>query len=212
MSIPLVVTAHLSAPTIGLTRRPFMLDGPLSWAAAVTSPTPVPPITPTDCPDMDLPLQRWHEHGTWGWCTSQAAFEVTHHGATELRRKPATAAMSRYTTDRRHHLGLGPHKARDTVLSEEWIRSFTWHVLATDRDRLAFLLEHITHLGAHRGIGKGLVDRWQITPDRDPEAWRDRPMPTPGAPPAAYRAPYWHPTRKVQADVDEAPVGAGGHA
>lgn len=195
---PLTVTALVDGPTSGLTQRPVILDGPLAWAAAMTTPD-IPPITHEHAPDMDLPLARWDECGTWGWCASQATLDIRHHGATELRRKPHTAAMSRYTGERKHHLGLGPHKARDTVLPVEWVHIATWHVLATDQARLEALLTHITHLGSHRAIGLGEVQSWTLAPDPNPQAWRDRPMPTPGAPAQAYRAPYWHPSRRYAA-------------
>lgn len=200
MSTPLVVTARLDGPTVGLTGAPVMLDGPLSWAAATAAAQaegrPLGHLSasqPAD--DYDLPLERWQEHGVWGWCTSRAVVDVLHYGATKIRRKPATGAMSRYTRDARHHIGLGHHKARDTILPVEQVTTATWHVLATDRDHLERLLTLVTHLGGRRGIGMGQVTSWTVEPGADREAWRDRPLPTPGEV-RAWRAPYWHPSRR----------------
>ena len=199
-SVPLVVTAHLDAQAAGMCARPVMLDGPLAWAAAMAAQAggiTLDPITPTHCQDMDLPLARWEEAGTWGWCTSQATIQILHHGSTEIRRRPPTGPMSRYTPERRHHLGLGPHKSRDSILPVEWVATAAWHILTTDQDRLETLLASVTHLGARRGIGMGRVDHWRVEPSHTPDAWRDRPMPTPGTT-RAYRAPYWHPARVVE--------------
>lgn len=197
--VPLVVTAHLETTTIGLVERPVMLDGPLSWAAAMhahSTGAPIDPMTRDHAPDLPLPLARWDEAGTWGWCTSQATLDITSYTAVEFRRKPATGPMSRYTTDRRHHTGLGPYKARDTTVSAALVRTATWHVLATDQGHLETLLALVTHLGKHANTGHGAVTAWTLEPDPTPDAWRNRPMPTPGMT-AAHRAPYHHPTRRV---------------
>jgi len=199
LGTPLVVTAHLDTPAVGVVEAPVMLDAPLSWAAAVLAQrdgSALPSMTRDMVMDMDLPLVRWEEHGTWGWCTSQAAVHVRSWTAVELRRKPATGPMARFTQDRRHHTGLGPHKARDTTVAAVLVDTMTWHVLATDRTRLESLLSVVTHVGKHANIGHGHVTRWVVQDDPNPDGWRDRPMPTPGAT-GAFRAPYWHPSRKV---------------
>lgn len=198
--IPLVVTAHFDTLSVGLVEQPLMLDGPLAWAAAMaahTAGTPIPPITREHAPDLDLPLARWEEHGTWGWCTSQAALAVAAHTAIAVRRKPATAAMARYTTDSHHHAALGPYKARDTTVPAAWVHSATWRIVATDTDRLHNLLALITHIGRHRNLGHGHVVRWTTAPGGDPDGWRDRPMPGPGQPRRGYRPPYHHATRQM---------------
>jgi CRISPR type IV-associated protein Csf3 len=199
MDTPLIVTARLDTPTVGLIERAVMLDGPLSWAAAMDAHAAgvnVEPLTRLHAPDMDLPLARWDEAGTWGWCTSAAILDIASYTATELRRKPATGPMARFTTDRAHHTGLGPYKARDTTVAAALINTARWHVLATDSDRLEALLALITHLGKHANIGYGHVAKWVVEPDPNRDAWRDRPMPAPGTN-ASHRAPYHHPTRRV---------------
>lgn len=192
----LTVTASLDQPIIGLIDNPgrLPLDGPLAWAAAVAG--GLPPITPDHAPDVDLPLARWEEAGAWGWCASSARYEVERWISVDLRRRPATAAMARYTTVGKHHLGLGPHKARNVIYEAAWVRTIRWDVDCTDRERLASLLDRITHLGSHTAIGYGHVAAWTIEPAVGPDGWRKRPMPTPGAT-VAVRPPYWHPSRRI---------------
>ena len=60
MSIPVVVTAHLSTPTIGVDRWPMMLDAPLAWAwaeRAKAAGTPLPPLTDGFAADFAGPKQ-----------------------------------------------------------------------------------------------------------------------------------------------------------
>lgn len=183
-----------------------MLDGPLAWAAwqeAQRLGLDCPPATPDYCHDFDLPLARWQQAGTWGWCTSQATVDVVSHSGTELRRRPPTAQMARYTTAAKHHAALGPYKARDTIITTEWVTTATWCVLATDQSRLETLLAQVTHLGTHRAIGHGHIASWRIEPGTDLDAWRDRPMPTPDIA-AAHRAPYWHPSRRITIPAQDA--------
>lgn len=198
---PYVIVAHLDrALSVGLVERPMMLDGPLVWAAAMVQTAAgrrPAPITREHAPDLELPLARWTCGTVWGWCTSQATLDVAAYTALEVRRKPATQAMARYTTSANHHAALGPHKARDSTVATTWVRSATWSALVTDPDELATLLAQITHLGARRGLGHGHVTRWTITPGGPATGWQHRPLPGPGAPPRAYRPPYHHPTRQV---------------
>lgn len=198
--LPLIVTAHLDTPAIGLLNHPIMLDGPLSWAVAMRARqqgADLPEITPECAPDLDLPLQRWERAGTWGWCTSQAAMDIRAYGTLELRRTPATHAMARYARDRKHHIALGPYKARDTALETAWIPMITWHAVA-DSDGLDELLPLITHIGQHASRGHGHISKWTMAEDHLAEAWQDRPMPAPGVPRRAYRAPYHHQSRQYE--------------
>lgn len=199
MSTHLTVTAHLDGPTVGLVEQPVMLDGPLAWAAAMDARArgiALEPITRAHAPDLPLPLARWEQAGTWGWCTSAAVVDVASHTASEIRRKPATAQMARFARDRKHHSGLGPYKARDTTIPVAWVRDAVWQVAATDRERLEALLALITHLGANARLGYGRIRSWGVEPG-PVDGWRERPLPGPDMPRQAYRAPYWHATRKV---------------
>ena len=196
MEIALCVTAHLGTPVIGIDTRAMMLDAPLSWAyaqQALAAGEELEPVTRQHAPDFPLPLARWEQAGTWGWCTSAGQLDIAAHVAAQIRRKPATHAMARYTADRANHAGLGPTKARDTTLAAVLATHITWQVLATDRADLEDLLALVTNLGGRHRNDFGHVSRWVIEPGHNPEAWRDRQMP----PVAAARAPYWHPARRI---------------
>lgn len=198
MSTPKTITAHLSSAIIDMDR--IMLDGLLSWAyveLAKADGRHVPRITPQFAADFPLPLDRWEEHGTWGWCCSEGSEDVVSWTTVEIRRKPATDAMARYATDRKHHAGLGPMKARDTSLPGRLVRTITWEALVTDEAELERLLAAITCISARWRNGFGRVEKWTIEPSTNMDAWRRRPMPSPGGVLTPIRPPYWHPTRKV---------------
>lgn len=201
MSSPLLVTAHIDGPCVGLVEQPVMLDGPLAWAAwqrVVAAGEPLRPIDRDAAADFPLPLERWERGDTWGWCTSAADVQVLAYSGAELRRKPATGPMARFTADRSHHQGLGPYKARDTTAAFAWISTAIWHVLATDRSDIEALLAPVTHLGKHHRLGFGQVRFWTVEDDPEAQAWRRRPLPGPGGRIMGVRAPYWHPSRQAE--------------
>lgn len=201
---PVVVRATFDAACIGIDEGPVMLDGPLAWAyaqRALAARKQLPPMLPDYAPDFPLPLATFGDTDgpDWVWRTSQAAFDVVGRTTVEVRRKPETRAMARYTKATSHHAGLGPMKARDTKLPASLVRSATWHVVTTDRADLEDLLAHITHIGARHRNGFGKVKTWRVTEDTDVDAWMDRPMPDPdGVAEYGVRAPYWHHTRKTR--------------
>ncbi|MCO6684750.1 hypothetical protein V7G09_04820 [Cutibacterium avidum] len=188
------ITAHLDTSVVGLEEHPTMLDGPLSWAWAMRARAhgqPIEPITPTHAPDFPLPLRRWELGGTWGWQVSCAHYAEPLHTSTDIRRKPATQAMTFLTHDAKVHLGLGPRKARNVIRSAAITDQIWWDAEVTDVDDLADLLRLVTHIGARHNAGHGHVTAWTIE-HRD-GGWDDRPFP----PQEAARAPYWHYTRRT---------------
>lgn len=195
MTVALTVVANLSTPSIGLDRHAAVLDGPLSWAYAMrahANKKSIPPLTPTSAPDFPLPLAIEARGDDWVWCVSRAHLDIIAWTGVQIRRKPAIEAMARYGREAKHHVALGPYKARDASLNAVYARSVTWHLLSTDEADLADLLGYITHLGARHRNGFGHVSTWQITPCPNPELWRDRPT--------YGRAPYHHPSRKKTDD------------
>ncbi|MBP7881150.1 MAG: hypothetical protein KAZ70_01805 [Actinomyces sp.] len=183
----LYVVAHLAEKTSGIVGRPFMLDGPLAWAEATLG--DYPPLTRNHAPEIPLPLEKWEEDREWGWKCSQADYEVAASSVLEIRRKPSDAEFARFTKERKHHHGLGPHKARDLVIPTAHIPKIAWNLECTDQAWLDRLLRAITHLGSHRAIGLGKVSAWTITPGKK-DAWRNRPFAAP------CRPPYWHQARQ----------------
>lgn len=198
----LQVTAHLDTTTVGLVEQPVMLDGPLAYVCWQRD-GGAPFISGDPVRDFDLPLARWDQGGTWGWCTSQAELDIVAYTSIELRQKPPTGEFSRFTTDRKYHRALGPYKARDTTIQGVLIRTATWQVDATDRERLEDLLTDIKYIGKHHRLGHGHIAKWRIEPGVEGR-WRDRPMPEIGAPPRAYRPPYHHPDRQYTVSGDAA--------
>lgn len=214
--VPLVVTARLAEPVIGIDRHPMLLDGPLSWCAvehaiggarARGERPRVPPLEKTWGVDFDLPLARWTapvpegftpdprllaaDPGmVWGWATSRARWTAWGHGNVVVRKKPAVDAVARYTPDRKMNIGQGPHKARATVSAATWVDAVTWHVLG-DADGLRDLLRDLTNLGRMTGKGNGRVRTVAVWPGGERDSWRDRPMPTTGGRMEGVRAPHW---------------------
>ena len=79
MGSPLLVTARIDGPCVGLVEQPVMLDGPLAWAAwqqAAATGQQTAPIDATQAPDFPLPLDRWGRGDVWGWCTSAGDVHV----------------------------------------------------------------------------------------------------------------------------------------
>lgn len=189
------VTAHLDSPIVGADTWQTPLDGPLSWAWAVRARArgetiPPAPTPSTPAADFPLPLARWQREGWWGWRTSRAHIDGPVHTAMEIRRKPATGPMSVWTSDAKHHNGLGPTKARNVIRAAIVTSTIWWDVEPTDVDDLADLLRHVTHLGARHNAGASHVTHWTLD-DVDGD-WTDREWP----PTVACRAPYWHPSRR----------------
>ena len=205
--IDLQVTAYLDTPVIG-TLSP--LDAPLSYAAyqrAVRDGRPLPPMTDEYVTDFPLPLSRWEREGVWGWCTSDAIVSIHDFSTSvEIRRKPATREMARFTKAKDHHSGLGAMKARNTVLSADYYRELDWLVACDDQaqaDALLDLLGDVTNLGARHRNGFGHVQKWELRPLKYTDMiWeKRRPMPTPDGPVMRRpRAPYHHPSGRVPHD------------
>lgn len=213
---PFRVVATIADPVITVA-DPMHLDGPLAYCAylaARESGVVLPPLTVDRCADFRVPLATWTRpapagtnpallaaDGTvWGWCCSRAV--LTEHGTTavEIRKKPPTQEYARYTTDARHHDGLGAHKARNITYPGRLVTHVTWWALG-DQDATASLLTRLRALGRVTGHGNGRVLKVEVQEGgpADRDAWmnRDFPAPVGRGVPGAVRAPYWHGTRKM---------------
>lgn len=216
-AVPVIVRAELAEPVLSLAEHPACLDGPASFGAyehALAHGAILPPLSHAYAIDFALPLATWTRPpsspdvdpdllavdgaAVWGWACSRALYTTDLHTQTVVRKKPATDAMARYSGDRRHHLGLGPHKARVQAVSGVFVREINWYALATDPDLLLEILQLVPSLGSRTRHGHGRVLRWHVEPDpAAAEAWRARPFPDPDGQPGAIRAPYHHPTRRM---------------
>lgn len=209
------VTAHMAEPIVNW-RPEMMLDGPLSWGAfrlrqGRNHGPNLPPMTPDHAHDFDLPLARWtvpafgdhhpellDDRGNiWGWCTSAVITEdAAALSGVDVRRRPATDPMSRWSDAKRHHIGLGPMKARNVRLPAAFAHRLAWHIDSEEPDAVMRLLEHVTHLGRMTRHGHGRILHWEIRAHQS-GAWMERPMPHKGGQPMSVRAPHHHPTRQA---------------
>lgn len=213
---PVRVRAHMAEPVVSLAEHPGALDGPAqygAYTAALAAGVVLPPLTRAWALDFTMPVATWTAapsrdgidprlldasgRQVWGWACSRALYDPDVDTVVQVRRKPATGQIARYTRDRRFHAGLGPHKARDTVYPAVFTREITWFALADPAGLLA-LLERVGALGGSKAHGHGRVLRWSV--EHDPDAahrWRERHFPDPDGEPEAIRAPYWHPSRRM---------------
>jgi hypothetical protein len=217
--VPVRVEARMAEPVIGLDTNPLHLDGPLSqagWAEYldVHGHGSLPPMTPDSCADFNLPLATWtapapsdgvHDLAraadrtlVWGWACSAADYQPAGATITQVRRRPATDVMARYTPDKTHHLSAGPLKARDVPQPAVLVETITWWALTPDPDRLHRMLNRVPGLGRLPRHGNGRVHQWTVNVDeRAAQRWRWRTWPQPGGLPAGIRAPYHHPSRRM---------------
>lgn len=213
---PLLVTAQLAEPIVGW-RDDQTLDGPLSWGAYLEyvdeHGNDLPPMNRLWAVDFDLPVARWTaplpddattdprlltaDGAVWGWCTSAPVTdrEVAMSGVW-VRRKPALEDMSRWSDAKRHHIGLGPLKARNVLHPAGFASEITWSVLG-DEGGVRDLLTRVTHLGRLTRAGNGRVLQWSVRQGGSRDGWTNRPMPAAGGFLTAVRAPAHHPSRQV---------------
>lgn len=214
--VPVRVTARLADPIVGWAEQPAALDGPVSWGAylaAVEAGVQLPPIGPEWAVDFALPIATWTRpipagaapdprllaaDGTvWGWACSRAQYAADAHTSVDIRRKPPAREMAQFTQEKKHHLGLGPFKARSVALPAVDVREVHWYALARPTE-LQPLLARVTHLGRHTRHGHGRVLDWDVTEDQGAvEGWAERSFPVAGGRPDAVRAPYWHASRRL---------------
>lgn len=199
---PMRVIAYMAEPVVTYGDG-LMLDGPLAYGAFLEfvrehGPDALPPMTPAEAVDFDLPLAIWVERGAWGWCCSRAHAEWLAENKVELRKKPALEEMRRYTEAKNHHISLGPHKARDLAYPSRFAFEVEWYALG-DRERVAALLGRVSHIGKLCNHGYGKVLRWVVEPmgplERD--RWMARHMPAEGGRMLPVRAPYHHRSRRA---------------
>ena len=211
---PVLVTAVLCEPVIGLDAHPAHLDGPLSWAAykegAAGRQASRPPGRDEPAPDFPLPLAVWTSPApagadraaldgdgmAWGWACSRALYSPAGRTTVQVRKRPETGAAARYAREGSWDIGSGPLKARDVPFGAVLVREVRWHALG-DPEALRRLLAAVYSLGRLRGHGHGAVQSWRVEEHEDRDAWRDRVFPLEGGRPGAVRAPYWHPTRMM---------------
>lgn len=185
------ITARLTTAVIEPDRHPIMIDGLLAYAKALDGTHP--PITPEHAPTIALPLDK-HEADTGAWCwkASAAHYNVERYTTAQIRRKPDTEAMAKYGKFGKHHIGLGPHKAKNITLEAGFIREMSWVIETNEIDEVVELLKRITGIGRGHSSGYGKIESWVVTPGGDPNGWKQRKF----MPGNRLTPPYWHPTER----------------
>lgn len=185
------VTAHITTPVIEAERHPIMIDSIMAYARSLDG--DMPPLTQIEAPDIPLPLNKWETDSDWGWKASKAEFEIEKDTTVNIYRKPAIDAMARYGNFKKHHIGLGPHKARAITLEASIIHTMTWEIDSDAPEKVMELLERVKGIGRGVNTGYGQVAKWDIQPSHQDNGWRNRPFDQ-----HRNRPPYWHPqpTRK----------------
>lgn len=212
---PLSITAHLSEPIAGW-REDIGIDGPLSFAAMLEfideHGNVLPPKNQKWALDFEIPIAKWaiplpngisadprlltQDGQVWGWCVSDPQYEEAFPQVVDVRRKPAIEEMSRWSRANRHHIGFGPHKARNVPHNAAFVRSITWYVLG-EQEGIERLLKRVKALGRLSRAGNGRVMKWVVEPCDDQNAWKQRCFPADQGVDLPVRAPAWHKSRLV---------------
>lgn len=233
--IPLQITA--TTPHGVVLSRPWgiALDGLLAsvvwhrrkWAArAAGHHVTFPPADDTpEC--LELPLARCGnpDDGDWHWMATFADLHPRGHTASDPDIRWRTSR-----TDRRRlqHLtpvigsqvvsdSAGRYQRRVIPVMAHPATKLTWRAVG-DPDRIYDLLTDLPAIGKHRGVGEGLVTRWEVTEAADISEWAAGHEHEPGvlgrtvplrclaanpstatgpAGPAAIRPPYIHPASRT---------------
>lgn len=196
---PMQITARMQEPVV-YSGDGMHFDGVLSLGAFLALPLDVretmPPITDSHCTDMDLPLDRWEMHGTWGWKASAVhadwLFSSTHYVRKSVKHEP----MARYSTANAMNTGGGEFKSKNTPYQARTALCLVWYAVG-DIDAVRDLLSHVRTVGKLGGHGMGRVASWDVEAHDDARAWMSRRLPSVEGLPGAVRAPYWHPSRIV---------------
>lgn len=195
----------------------------------------LPPIESDWAEDFDLPLVRWsgmcvlpetadhrltvdgsleilqdgggYQGHVWGWKCSAAmpvgpVLESTH----QIRKRPNVELITRYTSNKRFDVGLGPLKAKDLALPTVLATRLKWYCVGDPERTLYLLSRHVRAIGKAVRHGMGRVIEWSMgeaEADRsmfDGEGQPMRRLPAAMVPGVqavlgTFRAPYHHRSR-----------------
>jgi CRISPR type IV-associated protein Csf3 len=135
----------------------------------------------TDVPEpLELPLARCDDpaHDDWHWMATFADLHPHSHDAAEPDIRWRTSRTDRH---RLQHLApvIGNHAVSDSkgryqrrvipVMAHP-ATSLTWRAVG-DPNLIRDLLIDVPSIGKHRGVGEGLVTRWEVTETPDVPDW-----------------------------------------
>lgn len=130
---------------------------------------------------LDLPLARCGDpahDSDWHWMATFADLHPHTHRSSEHDIRWRTSRTNRH---RLQHLTprigsqavsntTGRYQNRVIPVIAHPATSLTWRAVG-DPDRIRDLLAELASIGKHRGVGEGLVTRWEITETPDVPAW-----------------------------------------
>lgn len=212
--IPLRVRAHV--PQQVTLRDGLMLDAVLMAAVAIRDRLPPPSVAVAEygrLPELEIPLAR----STCGriYLCSQARCSLHQHETRYKNRRFPVWEAARFTDMTRVDTGAGPQKSYRVPYSTGFVVGgvLEWYAVG-DLEGIRALLALVSHVGRHRGVGQGRVERWEVEPV---EPWPGFPVVRDGAPlrplPWAWPGvrveectighecltpPYWDHARRVQ--------------
>lgn len=160
--VPVTIEAELASPPV--TIHPLLIDGILHYAAGAVAGLRAESgwAGSRELGGMRLPLAQVHWHDRWWFAASQAV-PVGPEARTYLHRRPATAAMERWTSAGSLNQGQGPDKAlRVPVFRRIAMTRIRWTAVG-DPTAIAYLLAHVHGIGNDSTHGHGWVKRWSVT-------------------------------------------------
>jgi CRISPR type IV-associated protein Csf3 len=214
--IPLRVRAYVPQQ-VCLPGEGIMLDSLLMAAVAFRDRLPPPSVAIAEhgeLPQLDIPLAKSQCERIY--LCSQARPELHEHETRYKNRRFPVWEAARFTEMTRVDTGAGAQKSYRVPYSTGFVNGgvIEWYAIG-DPKNVRVLLALITHVGRHRGVGLGLVERWEVERMRDP--WPGFPVVRDGVPlrslpyswpglrveecAIAYRPllpPYWDREREVQ--------------
>jgi len=104
-----------------------------------------------------------------------------------VNRRPIAAEAQMFGDSKRLNITAGVNKGYRIPQQTAHVRSVTWFAIG-DLEEVRRLLQHVTHLGKKRSVGRGAIETWRIEPC--PEMWDGFPVVRDGKPLRALPSDY----------------------
>lgn len=165
-------------------------------------------------PDLSGALEKRGEGDDWYWACSQGVFDQRSEHIEFKHKRIHVMAAERYVDFQGQRGKIvtagGPYKNWRVPIVVRLVPEVVWYCVG-DPDEIRRLLDYITHIGAQRRSGYGLVKEWRVEPwehdwsEYGPEGELMRPLPDPeGTEETGIRPPYWSATNWRVCRVPEA--------
>lgn len=228
---PFEVRCRVTEPIVLKGDQTLHLDGILGYAVMMglsrEERQALPDVDRETHPgDFVLPLEHWvsdpddsehesmlHDGMLWGWKASDVQCEWEWRWRVDVRKRTDSGKMVRLGRRRRLNIRSGRFKPMNIPYQAVWPvgGELVWWGLG-DPDKVAHLLERITHLGALRGHGHGKIELtsdgrgiWHVERIDEDRSCQHHGRLTRRMPASLFgdriarigtvRAPYWHRSR-----------------